>query len=39
LGDFGHGLSEGQKRKIALARAFYGKPAILFLDELGNGLD
>lgn len=39
LGDFGHGLSEGQKRKIALARAFYGKPAILFLDEPGNGLD
>lgn len=39
LGDFGQGLSEGQKRKIALARAFYGKPALLFLDEPGNGLD
>jgi ATP-binding cassette subfamily C exporter for protease/lipase len=39
LGDGGFGLSEGQKRKIGLARAFYGKPAIVFLDEPGSGLD
>lgn len=39
LGDGGDGLSEGQKRKIGLARAFYGSPAIIFLDEPGNGLE
>jgi ATP-binding cassette subfamily C exporter for protease/lipase len=39
LGEAGAGLSEGQKRKLGLARAFYGKPAIVFLDEPGNGLD
>lgn len=39
LGDGGLGLSEGQKRKIGLARALYRSPAILFMDEPGNGLD
>lgn len=39
LGDAGHGLSEGQKRKVGLARALYRDPAIVFLDEPGTGLD
>lgn len=39
LGDAGHGLSEGQKRKIGLARAIYRDPSIVFLDEPGTGLD
>lgn len=39
LGDSGCGLSEGQKRKLGLARAVYGDPAIVFLDEPGAGLD
>lgn len=39
LGDQGRGLSEGQKRKVSIARALYGSPAIVFLDEPGAGLD
>lgn len=39
LGDNGHGLSEGQKRKIGIARAFYNNPAIVFLDEPTSGFD
>lgn len=39
LGDFGYGLSEGQKRKLGIARALYGDPNVVFLDEPGNGLD
>lgn len=39
LGDAGHGLSEGQKRKVGLARALYRDPAIVFMDEPGTGLD
>lgn len=39
LGDGGYGLSEGQKRKIGLARALYSDPAIVYLDEPGAGLD
>jgi len=39
LGDAGHGLSEGQKRKVGLARALYREPAIVFMDEPGTGLD
>jgi PrtD family type I secretion system ABC transporter len=39
LGDRGMGLSEGQKRRIGLARAVYGSPAIVFLDEPGTALD
>lgn len=39
LGDAGLGISEGQKRKVGLARALYGDPAIVFMDEPGAGLD
>lgn len=39
LGDHGIGLSEGQKRKIGLARALYANPSVIFLDEPGSGLD
>ncbi len=39
LGDAGQGLSEGQKRKVGLARALYRDPAIVFMDEPGTGLD
>lgn len=39
LGDRGMGLSEGQKRRIGLARAVYGSPSIVFLDEPGTALD
>ncbi len=39
LGDRGTGISEGQRRKIALARAFYDSPQIYLLDEPGNSLD
>jgi len=39
LGEAGHGLSEGQKRKVGLARALYRDPAIVLLDEPGTGLD
>lgn len=39
LDDAGYGLSEGQRRKIGLARAIYRDPAIVFMDEPGTGLD
>lgn len=32
-------LSRGELQKIALARAFYGKPAMIVLDEPSNTLD
>lgn len=39
LGRDGSGLSSGQAQKIALARALYGSPAILILDEPNAHLD
>ena len=39
LGPIGSGLSAGQSQRIALARAFYGDPAVLMLDEPNAFLD
>lgn len=39
IGANGHGLSQGQKQRILIARAVYKNPKFLFFDEATNALD
>ena len=39
VGEGGRGLSGGEKQRIALARAFLKKPAVVLFDEPTTGLD
>ena len=39
IGADGHGLSQGQKQRILIARAVYKNPDFLFFDEATNSLD
>jgi ABC-type multidrug transport system fused ATPase/permease subunit len=39
IGNAGGGLSGGQKKRIALARAIYSRAPVLILDDPFNGLD
>ncbi|HCO68345.1 MAG TPA: ABC transporter ATP-binding protein, partial [Dysgonomonas sp.] len=39
IGNEGHGLSQGQKQRILIARAVYKNPGIMLLDEATNALD
>ncbi len=39
IGENGRGVSEGQKQRILLARALYGGPDYIFLDEMTGALD
>lgn len=39
LSEGGKGLSQGQKQRLLLARAFYKQPKFLLLDEVTNAID
>ncbi len=39
IGANGHGLSEGQKQRLLIARVIYKNPEILIFDEATNSLD
>ena len=39
LGESGHALTGGQKQKLAVARAVYGQPAYLVMDEPNAAMD
>jgi ATP-binding cassette, subfamily B, bacterial len=39
IGSDGHGLSQGQKQRLLIARAVYKDPGYIFFDEATNALD
>ncbi|GHU72518.1 ABC transporter ATP-binding protein [Bacteroidia bacterium] len=39
IGSEGHGLSQGQKQRILIARAVYKNPEVVLFDEATNALD
>lgn len=39
IGGEGHGLSQGQKQRLLIARAIYKQPNFVFFDEATNALD
>lgn len=39
IGNDGHGISQGQRQRILIARAVYKNPQFLFFDEATNALD
>jgi len=39
IGANGHGLSQGQKQRLLIARVIYKNPSFLFFDEATNSLD